>query len=386
MITEENVLDGISDIFSNPSGMTVKGFSAGLEDDDDDMEFQTALEQAKKVKIPTPGAKKQTTKEPEYIDDDDDMEEEEEVVVKPKRKVGRPKKEVPPVEEEDDEEEPEDHDNEIDDEDEKEDTPASLLFDAVAEGLGLELGEDEEKPRDVESMVKYFIDLINEESTPIYASEEIKMLDDYVRNGGNLADYFNNSSEDNYENFDISIESNQRKVVRDFLIEKGFSESQIQKKITKYVDADILEDEAADALEAMKEITEDKRKQLLEEQKKQQEKAVESQQKFVDDVVNEVKALDNIRGIPIPRKEKEALLAFILKRDSEGNTEFNKKYAENPIRNFLELAYFVKNGDSLVEDAKKTWPEFSNEVVKTEFKFIFHTERWRKAIEGQLRQ
>lgn len=352
MSTEENVLDGISDIFSNPSGITVKGFSAGLEEDDDDSEYQKAMEQAAKVKIPSPAAKKKVEKEIEDLDDDDEDEDEE--LIKPKRKVGRPKKETPPVEDDDDDDDDDEKSDENNDnDDDEDDTPASLFFDAVAEGLGLELTEEEEKPRDVEGIVKYFVDLINEESTPIYASEETKMLDDYVRNGGSLTDYFNHSSGDNYENFDISIESNQRKVVRDFLLEKGFSEAQVQKKITKYVDADILEDEAADALESMKEITEDKQKKLLEDQKNAQENAIKSQQKWVDDVVYEIKALDNVRGIPIPRKEKESLLAFILKRDSEGNTEFNKKYAENPIRNFLELAYFVKNGDSLVEDAKK---------------------------------
>lgn len=55
------------------------------------------------------------------------------------------------------------------------------------------------------------------------------------------------------------------------LAEKGFNEKQIARKIEKYEDAGILEDEAEDALEAMKEIEETKKEQLLEDQRKQHE-------------------------------------------------------------------------------------------------------------------
>ena len=53
------------------------------------------------------------------------------------------------------------------------------------------------------------------------------------------------------------------------LKEKGFNAKQIDKKISKYEDAGLLEDEAQDAIEDLKEIREEKKKQLLEDQQKQ---------------------------------------------------------------------------------------------------------------------
>lgn len=54
-------------------------------------------------------------------------------------------------------------------------------------------------------------------------------------------------------------ESNQKLVVKQFLKEKGISAKQIEKKISKYEEAGLLEDEAQDALESLKEIKEDKK-------------------------------------------------------------------------------------------------------------------------------
>ena len=56
----------------------------------------------------------------------------------------------------------------------------------------------------------------------------------------------------------------QKQVVRMLLKEKGFNSAQIEKKINKYVDAGLLEDEAEDAIEDLKEIREEKKKELLE--------------------------------------------------------------------------------------------------------------------------
>ena len=54
-------------------------------------------------------------------------------------------------------------------------------------------------------------------------------------------------------------------MVKKLLKEKGFSDARISKMITKYEDAGILEDEATDAIEDLKEINQSKKEQLLKE-------------------------------------------------------------------------------------------------------------------------
>ena len=61
------------------------------------------------------------------------------------------------------------------------------------------------------------------------------------------------------DNIDLEDENNQKSIVKLLLREKGFNEKQIDKKIQKYEDAGLLEDEAEDALEDLKEIKEQKK-------------------------------------------------------------------------------------------------------------------------------
>jgi len=109
-------------------------------------------------------------------------------------------------------------------------------------------------------LVNYFKEVIKEQSVPQYANEDVAKLDEFVRNGGDLNDYFTLTPEIDYENFDTTIESNQKQIVKMLLAEKMvLTKMQIARKIEKYEDAGILEDEAEDALEAMKEIEETKK-------------------------------------------------------------------------------------------------------------------------------
>ena len=119
----------------------------------------------------------------------------------------------------------------------------SAFFGVMAEKMGWELDEEDEVPSTPEELVDYFQSVIEENSVPQYASEEVEALDNFVKNGGNLRDYFEIDGELDLE--EISIEDdevNQKLVVKEFLKEKGFNAKQIEKKLSKYEDAGLLED------------------------------------------------------------------------------------------------------------------------------------------------
>lgn len=176
----------------------------------------------------------------------------------------------------------------------------------MAEKFGWEIEEDEDVPTTPEELVEYFQQVVEENSVPRYASEEVEALDNFVKNGGNLRDYFEIEGELDLDNIDIEEdENNQKLVVKEFLKEKGFNTKQIEKKLSKYEDAGLLEDEATDALEALREIKEQKKQQLLQDQEKAAKQAKQRQQEYFNTVVNEIKGMDNIRGIKIPEKDKK---------------------------------------------------------------------------------
>ena len=275
-------------------------------------------------------------------DNDDDIVEE-----STKRKPGRPKKE------ETIEEEIEDDDSEV----------VTNFFDAMAEELGWEFDEEEtdSKPKNVSDLIKYFKTVIEENSKPDFASEEIEALDAYVKQGGDLKKYLQVDAELDLDEIDLDDESNQKAVVKMLLKEKGFSAKQIEKKISKYEDAGLLEDEAEDAIEDLKEIREQRKEQLLKEQKKQYEEYQEQQRTFYNNVVDEIKGLKNIRGIAIPEKDKRVLIDYILKPDADGRTKYQKDYAKGGVKNLIESAYFTMNADKLLEAAKR---EGNNKAVE----------------------
>lgn len=312
-----------------------------------DEELEELKRQSAKARPATPGTKnKKQEPEEDTIDDDvDDIDDNIDDDDKTKNK--KTKK----VEEDDDVNDIDDNDDDVD---EEESSKVTALFDAIAEELEWEFDDDEEeeKPKTVEELVNYFKEVIKEQSVPQYANEDVAKLDEFVRNGGDLNDYFTLTPEIDYENFDTTIESNQKQIVKMLLTEKGFNEKQIARKIEKYEDAGILEDEAEDALEAMKEIEETKKEQLLEDQRKQHEQMVARQQKFMDDVVGEINAMKDIRGIKVPEKDKKALLAYIFKADANGKTQYQKDYSKS-VKNLIESAYFTMKGDTLLDTAKK---------------------------------
>lgn len=234
-----------------------------------------------------------------------------------------------------------------------EDNIVTNFFDAISEKLGWEFEEGEAKPKDVDELIEYFQNVIEEESKPVYASEEVEALDNFVKQGGDIKQYLQIDAELDLEDIDIEDETNQKLVVKQFLKEKGISSKQIEKKIAKYEEAGLLEDEAQDALESLKEIKEEKKEQLLLKQKKEYEQVIANQQKFYNSVVSEIKGLKNIRGITVPEKDKKVLIDYILKPDTDGKTKYQKDYAKGGVKNLIESAYFTMNADKLLEAAKK---------------------------------
>lgn len=229
----------------------------------------------------------------------------------------------------------------------------TAFFDTLSDKLGWDDVEEDEKPKTAEDLVEYFREVIEDNSKPDYASEEVEKLDEFVRNGGNLKDYFQIDADLDLDNINIEDdEVAQKAVVRMLLKEKGFNANQIDKKISKYEDAGLLEDEAQDAIEDLKEIREEKKKQLLVDQQKQAKLAQRKQQEFFNNVMNEIKGMDNIYGIAIPEKDKKALLEYIFKPNSQGVTKYQEDYAKS-LKNLVTSAYFTMKGDSIINIAKK---------------------------------
>ena len=334
----KNVLGGFEAIFDQfipktESEVEMEELKNTIDDEEDGEKIEDPVI-AKMKKDNAINSDSKEKDEEESVEESESEEQEEEEI---KRKPGRPRKE-------------ENIDvNVIEPETEM----VTNFYDAIAEKLGWEDITDEEKPKDVETLIDYFSKIIEEESKPQYASEEVEALDNFVKQGGDIAKYLKIETELNFDNIDLDNEDNQKLIVKQLLRAKGFSEKKIEKQIERYYDAGLLEDEANDALEDLKEIKEQQKQQLLAEQEKTYKQYQQRQLQFYNNVVDEIKNLKNIRGIAIPEKDKRVLIDYILKPDSDGKTKYQKDYAKGGVKNLIESAYFTMNADKLIEAAKR---------------------------------
>ena len=227
------------------------------------------------------------------------------------------------------------------------------FFDAFAEANGWSVDEDE-KPKNVDELVDYIKNVVETNSVPEYADERIEQLDQYVKNGGKFEDFYQTQQRTmSYDNIDIEDESNQKQVVRDYYKLQGMSDEQINRKIERYEDADMLEDEATDAVNYLK-AYEEQRAQYMAQQQEAQRQAQEQQaMQFAQDLTNGINNLTNIRGISIPKEDKKALYDYITKTDADGLTAYQKEFNSNLVNNLIESAYFTMKGDALLGEANR---------------------------------
>ena len=227
------------------------------------------------------------------------------------------------------------------------------FFDAFAEANGWSVA-DNEKPTNVDELVDYIKDVVSENSVPQYADDRIAQLDQYVKNGGRFEDFYQTQQRTlSYDNINIEDESNQKAVVRDYYKLQGMNDEQINRKIERYEDADMLEDEATDAIGYLK-AYEAQQAQYMAQQQEAQRQAQEQQAvQFAEDLTNGINSLTNIRGIAIPKEDKKALYDYITKTDADGLTQYQKDFQGNLVNNLLESAYFTMKGDALLGEAQR---------------------------------
>jgi hypothetical protein len=215
--------------------------------------------------------------------------------------------------------------------------------------------DEKDRPLTVDQLTDYMKAVVTENSKPEYADDRIQALDEYVKNGGKFEDFYRRQQEAlTLDNIDLEDENNQKAVVRELMQRSGYTDEQINKKITRYEDSDMLYEESEDALDRLKEL----RKKEVEEAQRQQEELAKKQEEqsrwFFNTVSKDINELTNIRGIAIPKEDRKALFDYIFKVDQNGQSQYTKDFNKNLSKNLIESAYFTMKADSLISSAKNT--------------------------------
>jgi hypothetical protein len=221
----------------------------------------------------------------------------------------------------------------------------------VQEKLFSKLGWDvseEDKFESIDDLVGYLEQVVEENSQPDFASDEVAKINEFVRNGGDINKFY----QDVYtplslKDIDLTQESNQKLLIRENLKNQGYSEERINRFVQRYEDAGTLEEEANDALELVKEYRAEKEKKLLKDQENFSRQQKEQQQKFVSDVQEYVKSIDSLRGIKISKEDKNKVLKYVFDVDASGVSQFQKDYSKSFVKNLIESAFLTMKGDAV---------------------------------------
>lgn len=252
-----------------------------------------------------------------------------------------------------------------------------LLFDAIGSEFGWNMDDIDEKdrPLTVEDLTNYMGEVIKQNSKPQYADDRIAQLDEYVKNGGKFEDFYSaQQTQLSYDNLDMEDESNQKAVVTELLKYSGYTDDQIRNKISRYEDADMLEEESEDALARLKDI----KQRELEYAQQQQEALLRQQEEqtkaFYKNCMDEINSLTSIRGVQIPKEDRRKLIDYIFRVDQNGVSNFQKDYnnQDNFINNLITTAYMTMKGDSFISTAKRDGESSATEKLR---KLLRHSSR-----------
>ena len=255
------------------------------------------------------------------------------------------------------------------DEDVHEAQQVGLLFDAIGESFGWNMDDikEEDRPLTVDDLTNYMREVVQQNSVPQYADERIQQLDEYVKNGGKFEDFYGKQQQAlSYDNMDMEDEDNQKAVVSELLRYSGYTDDQIKNKISRYEDADMLEEESADALDRLKQIKQHELEMAQQQQAAYLQQQEEQSKQFYNDCMNQIKSLSSIRGVQIPKEDRAKLADYIFNVDQNGISKFQRDYnnKDNFINNLLTTAYITMKGDSFVSTAKRDGESSATEKLR----------------------
>ena len=244
-----------------------------------------------------------------------------------------------------------------------------LLFDAIGESFGWNMDDikEEDRPLTVDDLTNYVSEVVEQNSVPQYADERIKLLDEYVKNGGKFEDFYGKQQQSlSYDNMDMEDEDNQKAVVSELLRYSGYTDDQIKNKISRYEDADMLEEESADALDRLKQIKQHELEMAQQQQAAYLQQQEEQSKQFYNDCMNQIKSLSSIRGVQIPKEDRAKLADYIFNVDQNGISKFQRDYnnKDNFINNLITTAYITMKGDSFISTAKRDGESSATEKLR----------------------
>ena len=175
---------------------------------------------------------------------------------------------------------------------------------------------------------------------------EIKYLLDNYEEGVPLTELMNMQSQEQvFESITSEqLESNeglQKNLVKELLTRSGWSPERVQKKLQRYEDTGVLQEEAEDALASLVEGQRAEKEAYVQGQKEEKQNRVEAHDKWLTDLKGHIGEKEEIiPGFTMSPKDKEAVYKGITKLDKNGKNEIMRAREVDPEFD-LKIAYLA---------------------------------------------
>lgn len=154
--------------------------------------------------------------------------------------------------------------------------------------------------------------------------EDYRSLMDHLASGKTLQEWVDRMDPTDFANADLEDEQTQEILVREQYKAQGFTEAQIEKKVTKLKDQGLLDSEAEDAQEFLVEKQKKDRLSYEQELKAQQENKIKARQQADATLLADINSLDELENIKLTKDLKQELHKHLTVVGKDGLTAFQR--------------------------------------------------------------
>lgn len=247
------------------------------------------------------------------------------------------------------------------------------FYNLFHEKLGWEVSEEDAPENSMEGLIDYMNNIVESASKPQYANELSEKFDRFLANGGDPEKFINTmfKSKD-YTTFEIKSDEDKKQVLKDLLVKSNPDKDTewVNKKINRYEDSGVLDEEAEDALEILRSLDKKAKDNIVAEQEQAKQREAEEYKTQLTNLKNKLATTKEIAKLPVTQKEMNDFYTFLAVPEKDGKTKYQKVTTENEDAAIITAFLAFKGFDfsnmkanvrsDVVKDLKKSLSQFSS--------------------------
>lgn len=247
------------------------------------------------------------------------------------------------------------------------------FYNLFHEKLGWEVDENDMPENSVEGLIEYMNNIVENASKPQYANELSEKFDKFLANGGDPQKFINTMFKpQDYSTFEIKSDEDKKAVLKEHLTRTNPDKGKdwIDRKVSRYEDSGVLDEEAEDALEVLKQWDSEEKETIVAKQEAAKLKEVEDYKAQIENLKTTLLNKKEIAKIPVTQREMQDFFTFLAVPEKDGKTKYQKVTMANQEAAIISAYIAYKGFDvtnlnknvrsDVVKDLKRSLSKYSS--------------------------